>query len=164
MNEDEKKFAEIVLKRLCKGTQVDGIRFGPTLQILLSPCAIAPDSIKGQVYLNLSDRWTVFETRPDNFPKNENDLLEVSTEDEIQRIVALRERVIINVELGTSEPHLILTLNDGRVLFVNGKHGLYESWDMGVAYGSEKELWQVIACPGGGIAIWTPSTFDNTST
>ena len=159
MNEPDKQLAEDVLKKLCEGAQIDGIRFGPVLQIIISHHGVEKQFARGQVYLNLLARWALFDTRPRRFPGGEEELPEVTPEEEIQRIVAMRERVITKVELGESDPHLILTLDDERVVFVNGMDDSYETWDMGVAFSSEEEPWQVVACPGGRVAVWAPSTF-----
>ena len=158
MDRSDKQLAEMVLRRLCADGQIDGIRFGPVLQILISHVN-QPDHapINGQVYLNLGSGWRVFESRPASFPDGEDELPELSNLEQIQAIIDLRERTVAKVELAESEPHLILTLDDGSVLFVNGKHDTYECWQMGVAFSGD--MWQVIACPGGGVAIWAPNSF-----
>jgi hypothetical protein len=158
MDEKDKHLAEAVLQRLCEGSQIGGIRFGPVLQILISHINHERDEpIYGQVYLNLGSSWKVFNSRPASFPKGERELPEASAEEQLHAICDLRERTIIKAELGENQPHLILTLDDGRVVFVNGKHDMYECWDMGVAF--SRDGWQVIACPGGGVAIWAPKSF-----
>ena len=158
MDVRDKHLAEIVLQRLCRDSQIDGIRFGPVLQILFSHNNYEGDApISGQVYLNLGSGWTVFDSRPAFFPKSEDELPKASAEKQIHAICDLRERAIVKVELGENEPHLILTLDDGRVVFVNGKHDMYECWDIGVAFSGE--MWKVIACPGGALAIWAPKSF-----
>jgi hypothetical protein len=53
-----------------------------------------------------------------------------------------------------------LTLDDGRIIFVNGKDDNYESWHVGIAFSGIGEAWQVIACPSGESAIITPPDFD----
>ena len=158
MNIKDKQLAEAVLRRLCKEAQIDGIRFGPVLQILISHVNhLGDDPLHGQVYLNLGSSWKVFDSRPAFFPNGEDELPQAAAEEQIQAICDLRERAITNAEICENEPHLILTLEDGRVLFVNGKHDLYECWDMGVAFSADK--WQVVACPGGAVAIWAPQSF-----
>ena len=158
MDRRDKQLAEKVLGRLCVDGQIDGIRFGPVLQILITHINQPNHApIKGQVYLNLGSGWKVFDSRPANFPDGEDELPELSNVEQIQAIINVRERTIAKVELAESEPHLILTLDDGRVLFVNGKHDAYECWNIGVAFSSD--MWQVIACPGGDVAIWAPNNF-----
>ena len=158
MDTRDKQLAEAVLRRLCKEAHIDGIRFGPILQILISHVnRVGDDPINGQVYLNLGSSWKVFDSRPASLPNGEEELPQATAEEQIQAICDLRECAIINAEICEKEPHLILTLEDGRVLFVNGKHDLYECWDMGVAFSVDK--WQVIACPGDDVAIWAPKSF-----
>jgi len=160
MDAKDKQLAEAVLRRLCENSEINGIRFGPILQILISHVNPEGDQpIYGQVYLNLGSSWKVFDSRPTSFPNGEDELPEASAEEQIQIICELRERTIIKAELGEDQPHLILTLDDGRILFVNGKHDMYECWDIGVAFSGD--YWQVIACPGGGVAIWAPRGFVN---
>ena len=158
MDAKDKQLAEAVLRRLCENSQIGGIRFGPVLQILISHTNRKQDEpIHGQVYLNLGSRWQVFDSRPLSFPSNEGELAEASPEQQIETLCGLKERTIVKAELGEDEPHLVLTLNDGRVLFINGKHASYECWDIGVAFA--EEMWKVVACPGGDLAIWAPQTF-----
>jgi hypothetical protein len=158
MDAKDKQLAEAVLRRLCGDSLIGGIRFGPVLQILISHInQEGAEPIYGQVYLNLGSSWKVFDIRPATFPNGEDELPEAPTEEQIQTICDLREGTIIKAELGEDQPHLILTLDDGRVVFVNGKHDMYECWDMGVAFSGDG--WQVIACPGGGVAIWAPQSF-----
>lgn len=158
MDAKDKQLAEAVLGRLCEGSEINGIRFGPVLQILISHInAEGEEPINGQVYLNLGSSWKVFDSRPARFPNGEGELHEMPAAEQIRTICGLRERAIIKAELGEAEPHLILTLDDGRVVFVNGKHDMYECWDVGVAFSGE--MWQVVACPGGGVAIWAPGSF-----
>ena len=160
MYEKGKNLADFVLQRLCKNAEIGGIRFGAVLQILLASEHSQEFPIKGQVYLNLSSRWKLFDSHPAKFPETENDLPEMTAEEEIQMICSIRERVISKVELGDAAPHLILTLDDGKVIFVNGRDDMYESWDVGIAFGGIEEAWQVIACPSNDIAIVTPPSFD----
>ena len=158
MDAKDKYLAEAVLRRLCADSQIGGIRFGPVLQILISHANHEGDEpINGQVYLNLGSSWKVFDSCPASFPNSEDELPEAPAEEQIQIICDLRERTIIKAELGENQPHLILTLDDGRVVFVNGKHEMYECWNMGVAFSGDS--WQVIACPSGGVAVWAPKNF-----
>ena|SRR5215468_1976690 len=158
MEAKDKQLAEAVLRRLCCNSQIGGIRFGPVLQILITHINHEGDEpIHGQVYLNLGSSWKVFDTRPNSFPSGEEELPEASSGEQIQEISDLRECTIVRSEISENEPHLVLTLDDGRVVFVNGKHDLYECWEVGVAF--SLDLWKVIACPAGGLAIWAPKSF-----
>ena len=164
MRVEDKMRAEAVLRRLCLGAQIDGIRFGPVLQILISDHGSGKPHIPGQVYLNLGSAWVVFDSAPSSFPDQEEDLPEIPTEEQIRLLCALRERVITEIRLGEEEPHLIIHLDDGRILFVNGRHEQYETWQLGVAFGNPRECYMVVALPGGGgVCVWSPENFDPVS-
>jgi hypothetical protein len=42
-------------------------------------------------------------------------------------------------------------------LFVNGRHPIYECWEVGVAFSGGP--WSVFACPGDGISVGAPESF-----
>jgi hypothetical protein len=73
----EKKLAESVIKYLCLNGEINGVRFGPTLQILLSGNDEYKKGIKGQVYLNVESRWCIFDELPKEFPIKETDIEEI---------------------------------------------------------------------------------------
>lgn len=156
MNATDKALAEAVIRRLCVGAQVAGIGFGPSLQLLLSD----QPPIRGQVYLNLESTWTVYAERPAAFPPAGGELLEYSEEEAIRRLCDLREAVIRDAELAEDAPDLILTFEDGRVFFLNGRDDAYETWQLGVAFARDDPPWLVVACPGGEVAVWAPRSFD----
>lgn len=152
------------MRRLCLGAQIDGIRFGPILQILITDHGSGKTPVRGQVYFNLGSTWTVFDSAPTSFPEYEEDLPELPVEEQLQTLCGLRERVITEIRLDAERPHLILSLNDGRILFVNGHHEQYECWQVGVAWSDPKEFYLVVALPGeGGVAVWAPENFDPVS-
>jgi len=155
----DKHVAEAVLKQMCLGAQIRGIRFGATLQMLITNSD--PYNYR-DVYLNLESLWTVFESYPSKLPDSEDDLPEISQEDEIQAICRIRERAITNIELMIDYPHLIITLDDGKVIFINGQDDLYESWSLGYASNNASETWFVVAGPGNRIAVWAPKDFNFT--
>jgi hypothetical protein len=153
-----KDLAQKALEHLLLDEAVDGVRFGPIPQMLFTGDAVKTPRIVGQVYINLATRWTVFSSRPNEMPKVESDLVEVSPEKEFQAIYQLREARVRKVELGSGAPHLILTMEDGRVLFINGHDDDYEPWQAGEAFGRPER--SVIACPGGEIAMFGVEDLD----
>lgn len=152
----DRALAERVLRRLCVGAIIEGIRFGPILQVLLANDDWRGKPIPGQVYLNLESKWTTFPSRPPRFPDSEDDLPDVSDDDQVRVLCRLRLRKIAAVELGQAAPHLLLTLEDGSMFFVNGRHEMYECWQLGVCYAEPPNAWLVVACPGGDVAVWAP--------
>ena len=159
MIEKDRVLAEAVLRRLCQGAQIDGIRFGPIIQILITDHASSKPPIRGQVYLNVGSTWRLFDRVPVHLPESEADYSEMSDVEALSTLISIREQVITSVALGMEAPHLILTLESSRVLVLNGHHEQYEPWELGVALGDPAERWLVVACPGDAIAVWAPDSF-----
>ncbi|WP_159888733.1 hypothetical protein [Paenibacillus puerhi] len=161
MDNEDKKIADKVLKHLCLGARIDGIRFGGILQMLITDhdSNEYEKGIKGQVYINLASRWCVFESMPATLPHNEDAIEDLTQEEEIKLLCTLREKKIADIFLGESEPHLIITLDNGEVFFLNGHDEQYESWQLGVAFNPPNENWLVVACPDDTLAVWYPNYF-----
>jgi len=153
---EDRLAAQAVIRRLCQGAQIDGLRFGPILQLLIADHSAPTPRVHGQTYLNLGSRWRVFDDRPAAWPDGEHHLFLPPIEEQLGTLCSLREATIAEVELGDRQPHLILHFEGGRALFVNGRHEQYECWQLGVAMGDPNEHWMVVACPGGEIAVWAP--------
>lgn len=154
MYKDDKKLAEAVLSYLCKGEEIEGVRFGASLQMLLT----SRPMVKGQTYLNLVSRWAVFDSCPEKLPDSEAGIPEMSQEEQILAIYGIKWLKIVDIRLGEARPHLIMTLEDGKVLFLNGRHDLYETWQFGVICWHPDECWSLVAMPGGAIAYWVPQS------
>jgi hypothetical protein len=114
------------------------------------------------VYLNLGSGWQVFPQRPATFPIGEESVPELEEPEALRQFCELREAEIVGVELAVDAPDLILTLADGRVFFLNGRHELYEMWQLGVAFAPGPRF-LVVACPGSNVAVWSPAEFDPTA-
>jgi hypothetical protein len=157
MNPQDKYLAEAALRHLLLGARVNGIRFGPNLQLLIKKSNKI--LLKGQIYLSLESRWMLWSTTPEQLPAHEDDIPELSIEVALKTLYGLREQVIIDVQLGELSPHLILTLASGHTLFINGKDDLYECWQVGVSTEKPEEGWMIVSCPGDDIAVWAPQQF-----
>ncbi|MFZ7934152.1 hypothetical protein ACO1D2_28270 [Bacillus thuringiensis] len=157
MNQEDKIYAEKVLKNLFIGSQVDGLQFG------ISPAAIKihftnfHDSVDydGQLYINIESKWCLFNKPQKRYPLNEDEFEVYSEEEEYERIFKIRRQKITDIRLGLESPHLIITLESGQIIFVNGFHDYYECWQSGVLC----EQWLVVAAPGNEIATWAPDEF-----
>lgn len=143
--------AESMLGDALIGASISGVRFG-ALQLLFES---GRPSV-GEPYVNLSSAWTVYPSRPAQFPEDESDIADVSADDELQLVVSLRHKVVASVEVLTPWPHLVLTFADGSLLFLNGKNDRYEPWTAGIAHAPPDRQFQVIACPGGELAFLLP--------
>lgn len=77
--------------------------------------------------------------------------------DSSKKLCELGMKKIVEVNLGDTSPHLLLTFDTGEVLFINGHHDTYECWQVGVSNTeNDEEVWEVVACPGDSLAIWVP--------
>jgi hypothetical protein len=159
MDHKEKIFYESVLKFLCLDGQIDGIRFGPVPQLLISNSNKNSQSIKGQIYLNLASKWRIYNTKPNEFPELEHEISSMTEEEEISEICKLRLKTITNISLTDINPNLIIEFNDQTTFYMIGYDPQYESWQLGVAYNPPNEFWDVIAMPGGEITAFIPKEY-----
>jgi hypothetical protein len=150
--EQDRVLAESVLKRLMVGSYINGMRFF-TPQILME----GPSDIGGESFINLTSDWAVFEKRPDDLP---NSVSEISDEDQLSEIIKIRGEKIIGVEILKPWPHLVISFKSGKILFLNGKDHQYEPWTAGLNHLGIEDQWLVVACPGGGLAVWAPKNFE----
>ncbi|WP_245671059.1 hypothetical protein [Pseudobacillus wudalianchiensis] len=74
--------------------------------------------------------------------------------------IDIRREKVIDIRLGDVSPHLIITLESEKVLFVNGHHPDYECWQLGDGGDYGGNDWLLIAVPGDRIAVWTPDDFN----
>jgi len=154
MEELDRKFAEDVLNRLFKDSSVNGLRFF-TPQLLLD----GPKDIRQEGYINLTSEWEVFEILPSKFPDT---FMELSQEEEELKIHKLRGQEVERIEVLSPWPHLVVHFKNGTVLYMHGKDEQYEPWTAGLtSYGKEADEWLVVACPGGGLAIWAPDGWES---
>ena len=158
MTGQERELATAVLRYLCVGAYVGGLRFGPTPQLLIDG-----SSAEGQVYLNLESVWQIFRAPPAVLPETEDQLPEQTEEQALHALCELRECEIVDIELGSDCPHLLMRFIDGRVLFVLGRHPRYECWQLGVSWGPPDDRSLVVACPGCEVAVWAPPGFHATA-
>jgi hypothetical protein len=103
----------------------------------------------------------VFDAEPDSLPDSEAELPSREAEEETRAICSMREHHIKKVCVGSSAPHLMLTLEDRRFFSLNGWSVGYETWDIGVAFGNPGETLLVVATPGDELVVWAPDSFIN---
>jgi len=149
MEEQDRILAESVLNRLFKESLVNGLRFF-TPQLLLD----GPKDIRQGGYINLTSEWEVFESVPPQYPDS---FKELSQEEEELEIHKLRGQEVEEIEILSPWPHLVVHFKSGKVLYMHGKNEQYEPWTAGLTnYGNDSDQWLVVACPGGGLAVWAP--------
>src|SRR5688572_24947690 len=139
--------ARNTLRRIFVGATVSGVHFGvPQLEFETA-------EVPGEPYVQLFSDWTLHEARPDTFP---DDAPDGDVQDDLLKSVALKHKVVEDVEVLAPWPHLLLTFGDGAVLCVNGKQREHEAWIAGLNAPSPATRVQVIAAPGGGLEFHFP--------
>ncbi|MCU5462679.1 MULTISPECIES: hypothetical protein [Bacillus cereus group] len=157
MNIENKTYAENVLKNLFIGAQVDGLRFGisPTDTKIHFTNFHDPVHYDGQLFINIETKWCLFNNPQKKYPSNEDEFDDYTENEEYKKIFEMRKQKVTNIQLGIENPHLIITLENGQIIYVNGFHEDYECWQAGV----QSEQWLVVAAPGNEISTWTPDEF-----
>jgi len=153
MEERDRKLAEAVLNRLFCGSSVNGLRFF-TPQVLLD----GPKDIRQEGFINLASEWVVLDSVPYEYPSS---FEELTQEEEEFAIFELRGEEVDKVEILSPWPHLVVHFRSGKVLYMHGKDEQYEPWTAGLtSFGKDSDMWLVVACPGGGLAIWAPEGWE----
>ncbi|ACK88651.1 hypothetical protein [Bacillus cereus] len=145
------------MKNLFIGSQVDGLQFGISSGTIKIHFTNFHDSVDydGQLYINIESKWFLFNKSTKRYLLNEDDFEDYSEEEEYERIFEIRRQKVTDIQLGLESPHLIITLESGKIIFVNGFHDHYECWQAGM----QCEQWLVVAALGNEIATWTPDKF-----
>ena len=152
MDELDRQLAEDVLNRLFKNSTVNGLRFF-TPQLLVD----GPKDILQDGYINLTSEWVLLDSSSSEYPER---FEELTQEEEEMEIHSMRGQEIDNVKIHSPWPHLLISFKSGKVLFINGKDEMYEPWTAGLTnHGKDSDTWLVVACPGGGLAVWAPDNW-----
>lgn len=144
---DATTLAISTLRRVFIGATVTGVHFG------LPQLEFESAEVPGEPYVQLFSAWTLHDARPDHFTEpppasdSQNDLL---------KSVALRHKVVEDVEVLAPWPHLLLTFLDGSVLWIHGRHDEAETWIAGLNSPSAAARVQVIAAAGGRLEFRFP--------
>jgi hypothetical protein len=139
-----------LLQQLFAGATVSGARFG-SLQLLFQP-----SSGSGELFINLSSAFQVFESTPAAFPESESEVPDLSEEAEMLSLFSLRGYEATHVEIVEPGGHLAVTFANGSVLYVNGNNAGPEPWHAGLnALDRTESIW-VIAISGGEPIAYNP--------
>ena len=135
------------LRRVFVGAAVSGIHFGvPQLEFETA-------EVPGEPYVQLFSAWTLHDTRPSSFP---DEPPPSDPQADLLKSVALRHKVVEDVEVLAPWPHLLLTFGDGSVLWVHGRSHEHEAWIAGLNCPSPAGRVQVIAAAGGALEFHFP--------
>ena len=135
------------LRRVFVGATVTGVHFGvPQLEFETA-------EMPGEPYVQLFSAWTLHDVRPDAFDAPPPD---ADSQGDLLKAVALRHKVVEDVEVLAPWPHLLLTFLDGSVLWIHGRADEHEAWIAGLNSPSPAARVQVIAAPGGDLVFRFP--------
>lgn len=155
----QREFSEKALKHLFIGSQLDGVKFGPGSGSILIRFMQYTDKQPGDLWVNIESKWTVFPSEFKDNPHSEDEMEDLTEEDEYSLVFKLRREKVIDIKLGESVPHLIILFQSGLTMFINGHHDMYECWQAGDGAGYTGEEWLIVATPGNDIATWVPDDF-----
>jgi hypothetical protein len=85
--------------------------------------------------------------------QTDSEMAELSIDAQFSLLYSLRELSIVKAEILKPIPHLLIHLDNGIRLLINGQDNKYETWDFGV------EEVRVIGLPGLDVAILHPNRF-----
>ncbi|TYR77058.1 hypothetical protein FZC79_05010 [Rossellomorea vietnamensis] len=155
MKKENRDMALKTLNYLCNGSQIEGVIFHG-LRVLLSENENNSHRIDGQISINIESGIKVFQSMPETDPES-NEIPNLDWVESAKILCELRLKKIVDVKLGQETPHLYLILQSGEVLFINGHHDKFESWQVEVQNNTlENEVFLVAACPGDDLAVWVP--------
>ncbi|MGD6802690.1 hypothetical protein ACQCVK_16855 [Rossellomorea vietnamensis] len=155
MKKENRDMALKTLNYLCNGSQIEGVIFHG-LRVLLSENENNWHRIDGQISINIESGIKVFQSMPETDPES-NEIRNLDWVESAKILCDLRLKKIVDVKLGQETPHLYLILQSGEVVFINGHHDKFESWQVEVQNNTlENEVFLVAACPGDDLAVWVP--------
>ncbi|AST91195.1 MULTISPECIES: hypothetical protein [Sutcliffiella] len=155
MDHDNRIIALKTLNYLCKGSVIEGLLFHG-LRILLSENEYNEQRIEGQISINIESEFEIFQSLPEKDPKSD-ELHKLDWVESAKKLCELRLKKIVDIKLGEQRPHLYFIFDSGEVLFINGHHQEFESWQVEVHNNTNLEdVFQVVACPGDNLVTWVP--------
>lgn len=104
LDNENKRFAERVLNHIFIGSQLDGVKFGLGPAALLIRFEHYDNHSSDQTWLNIESRWAVFPKVNKSFPASEEEMVELSEEEEYKLIFELRREKVTGIKLGCKSP------------------------------------------------------------
>ncbi len=156
MKREEKALAERVLQHLFVGRRICGIHFHTGPILLVDKPSTAAEM--RDCFLSIDSAWTLLEKLPASLPELVVENYELGharrrTSELIAAVGQVAWNTIMDVHLAETVPHLLVSFDNGKVLYINGHHDKFESWN--VSAGD----FTVVATPGDGVAVWCPDQF-----
>lgn len=161
MDNTHRRFSEKALKHLFLGSQLDGVKFGvgPGAMLIRFMHYDESNNRPDDLWINIESRWNVFPSEIKDYPTSEDEMGDLTEDEEYNLVYKLRREKVVDIILGESVPHLIIVFQSGQSMFINGHHNMYECWQAGDGGGYTGEEWLIVATPGDDIATWAPDDF-----
>lgn len=162
MYEEHRPVAEKLLRMLLSGGALVGAKWYGTLIALVARSASATDGginalTYDEIYLSIESRLALFTERPIEWPDQLHDESAVSLPEQVAQLARLSNDPISDVALGERYPHLIISFESGRTLFLDGHGGEFEPWTIETTGCSGGE-WIIVATPDSDVVIFDPRT------
>jgi len=145
--------AEALLDLLFAGRVVDGVDFGQDLLVRFREDSASSRGVvprNGQVYLNLGPRWALLPTRPDRLPSGAEQWTMPQIGEQLASLHSLWQDPIGDSMLEALYPHLLIALESGRILVLNGQDER-TCWHAGIVTDDGIDPWLVA---GPGTMLW----------
>lgn len=160
MKREDRNFAERALKKLLIGSQLDGFQFGIGPGVVRVCFSHYSEQDPDQLWLNIEVRKIAIIASDEQLTTISKETLEeLDDEESFQLLLRNRREKVKDIWLGEDSPHLYISLESGKVLYVNGHDENYECWQVGDNHGYGDGDWLIMAVPGNEIAIWSPEEF-----
>lgn len=112
------------------GSQIDGIRFELNNSLLYFMHYDGRNHT-AQLWLHCESRWIVYSKVLNTYPLSKNEMEIMKEEDLLKSVIDIRREKKVDIGLRAVSPHLIITFEPRKVLFVNVHHPHYECWKIG---------------------------------
>lgn len=156
MDYEEKKFAINALRIMFIGSQLDGIKFGLTPTNTFIYFKHYNTHVPDMFWIDIKSKWGIYQPNTTEFPNSEEEIESLSEDEQFKLLFDLRREEIVDIRLGENSPHLIITFESGKILFVIGYHETRISWLAGDGGGYSGNEWLVECLPGNGIIADVP--------
>jgi hypothetical protein len=132
MDARDRTSAESALRALLLGASFVGAQWYGIAIAIVARSTAAPDGSPyaiafSEVYLSIESRFGLFTERPRALPERAED---VPLHERVGTIARLAGDPVTSVTLGERHPHLLLTFESGRLLFLNGHDEQVECWTL----------------------------------
>ncbi|OZM58755.1 hypothetical protein CIB95_02520 [Lottiidibacillus patelloidae] len=144
------------------GSQLDGIKFGlgpETTFVYFEHYNI--NHYPDKLWINIETIWSIYPSITDIIHKFKHEKSQQNEIDEIAKInslLSVRREKVTDIKLGDITPHLFITFESGKVLFVNGYHENYECWQAGDGPDFTGDDFLIVAAPQNSISTWAPES------